>query len=116
MAFSKEIPLKLSVPAKTFLVGEYLALSGGPSLVITTLPRFELETDPQALRNPFAFASPAGKLWESDPLKPKLKFRDPFEEAGGLGASTAQFALLYAALRGKESVTNLRDLLSTYRE
>ncbi len=33
----------LSFPSKTFLTGEYTAIVGGPSLVISTKPRFKLE-------------------------------------------------------------------------
>jgi mevalonate kinase len=35
--------LVISLPGKTFLVGEYLALMGGPSFVLATAPRFELK-------------------------------------------------------------------------
>ena len=34
--------MNIVIPAKTFLVGEYLALTGGPSIILTTTPCFEL--------------------------------------------------------------------------
>jgi mevalonate kinase len=36
----------LSVPGKTFLVGEYVALDGGPSIVLATRPCFEMKISP----------------------------------------------------------------------
>ena len=38
----KDVVALLSAPGKTFLVGEYVALAGGPSIVLATEPRFEL--------------------------------------------------------------------------
>lgn len=120
-AFSKRYPLKLRVPAKTFLVGEYLALSGGPSLIATTLPHFELKADNWRGTNPFAKNSPGGKLWSREASKlehVELKFRDPYEKAGGLGASSAQFGLLYAYLNRHRIADGFdyRELLEIYRQ
>lgn len=91
----------LSVPGKTFLLGEYVALDGGPSLLLSTEPRFELRvrarTGETAL--PFHPASPAGRyysLHQADLEAWDFDFRDPSGGRGGLGASSAQFALLYA--------------------
>ena len=39
------IALRLSVPSKSFFLGEYLALTGGRTLLAATLPRFELPLD-----------------------------------------------------------------------
>ncbi len=96
----------LSVPAKTFLLGEYVALDGGPSILLSTEPRFELrvraatataaQTD---VRLPFHPQSPAGLYFDKhrDDLSAwSYEFRDPSGGKGGLGASSAQFALLYA--------------------
>lgn len=109
------------MPAKTFLVGEYLALSGGPSLIVTTTPRFELKTENSQGANPFHTESPGGKLWSQERAKLEdvaFKFSDPYSEAGGLGASTAQFGLLYAYLNRHKIADgiNLKELLSTYLE
>jgi len=91
----------LSVPGKTFLVGEYLALSGGPSLLVATEPRFVLRVKAVAPRgraaHPFAAASPAGRYLSRVIRDSEMfEFQDPHQGAGGLGASSAQFALLYA--------------------
>ena len=115
--------MKLSVPAKTFLVGEYLALSGGPSLVVTTQPRFELRVTEGASSqaNPFHPESPAGRLWAMEEAKlkdVKFEFKDPSGGKGGLGASTAQFGLLYSYLyRFKIAAGwNWAELLEIYRK
>lgn len=96
--------IQLSVPGKTFLVGEYLALKGGPSVILCTEPRFVLNMIAKQSRAGappvFHEQSPAGKFlkdhakffshWE-------MQFHDPYKGIGGFGASTAQFAMAYMA-------------------
>jgi mevalonate kinase len=111
--------LILSCPAKTFLIGEYVALDGGPSLLLSTGPRFQLTVrsgDAAAL--PWHPASPAGVL--ADKHEEELKgwtfdFLDPYHGRGGLGASSAQFVLLYAFLNDFTAPLDLRALLRDYR-
>lgn len=91
----------LSVPSKTFLLGEYLALHGGPSLVITHFPRFELAITQANVPTVFGISpdSPAGKYitdHQDDFARLALTFQDPHQGKGGFGASTAQFLLTYA--------------------
>lgn len=117
----------LSVPGKTFLVGEYLALSGGPSLVLATGPRFELQLHktkevPGGL-SPFAAGSPAGRFLAQYPesfADLQIDFLDPHVGKGGLGASSAQFALLYAYHRDVRQIVpegfNWRQLLQAYHQ
>lgn len=110
--------IRLSVPGKTFLVGEYLALKGGPSLLACTEPRFVLNLISKKTRSdsPSVFheQSPAGKFlkdhskffshWE-------VTFHDPYKGIGGFGASTAQFAMVYMAeLIMREGELNSDDL------
>lgn len=100
---------RILVPGKTFLVGEYLALSGGPSVVISTEPCFEFHWETSvvdsasgpSLHHPFHRDSPAGSFLNAIQFSTSLngphvehtiKFKDPFSGAGGLGASTAEFA------------------------
>ena len=116
--------LTLSAPGKTFLVGEYLALSGGPSLVLSTGPRFELVASRHGARTaPFPKGSPADKFLEKNPGLhaefPMLEFRDPHAGKGGLGASSAQFALAYILAKGWEKFSpatcDWKELLADYR-
>lgn len=101
------------IPGKTFLLGEYLALAGGPSIVANTAPCFEFSWQSDfreresvdssiaaapTVRHPFHQNSPAGQWLErtegnsrnshSDHL---IQFLDPYNGKGGLGASTAEF-------------------------
>jgi mevalonate kinase len=88
-----------SIPGKAFLLGEYAALAGLPAVVAALGPRFELhagDAGPEAGADGFAAESPAGKLLAG--AGRGFRFRDPYEGAGGFGASTAQFALAYQAL------------------
>ena len=112
----------LSCPAKTFLLGEYVALDGGPSLLVSTAPRFQL-----TIRNrgeaqtqmPWHPSSPAGVLSDRhrDELEPwSFEFNDPYSGKGGLGASSAQFALLYSFLNDWTSPVDLHALLREYRD
>lgn len=91
--------LVLSVPGKSFLAGEYLALKKGPCLMCASRPRFELvaQTGTGKISGIHA-ASPAGKLLAENAeyfQKWDLEFVDPHEGRGGWGASTAQFLTAY---------------------
>lgn len=93
----------LSIPGKTFLAGEYLALSGGQALVMSTAPKFELSVrlTTEKNDNPFHPQSPAGKLWlihQKFLQYYEIEFYDPYA-CGGFGASSSQFALLWTALQ-----------------
>lgn len=120
--------LKLSIPGKTFLVGEYLALSGGPSLVLCTQPRFKLKVRLKNTSSLFGIhpESPAGKFYAENKSffdNFEIEFADPYEGAGGFGASTAQFAMLYALKTWRDTILleperqlDLRELLAEYRK
>lgn len=102
---------QILIPGKTFLVGEYLALEGGPSIVLNTAPCFEFtwerETESRApsasskklssyIHHPFHAASPAGRWLDSIDIpyagtEYSIQFKDPYKGRGGLGASTAEF-------------------------
>ncbi|MDZ4662707.1 MAG: hypothetical protein SGJ18_13925 [Pseudomonadota bacterium] len=95
--------LKLSIPSKTFIIGEYLAMSGGPALIACTEPCFELILSDTVFSEPkitgINAESPAGQFlnkFNSDFSCFDLEFKDPHKTRGGLGASSAQFALLLA--------------------
>lgn len=88
--------MKFFIPAKTFLLGEYVALAGGPALVLTTTPYFEMTV----LDSPGLVGihpdSPAGRFWSSEAISGKgLSFFDPYQGLGGLGASSAEFIGAY---------------------
>jgi mevalonate kinase len=91
-----------SIPAKTFLIGEYNVIDAKPGIVITTTPcfRLSLQTSSQTQIINIHKDSPAGlfvanNLFENH----QLNFEDPYDGAGGLGASTAQFIGVYQALQ-----------------
>lgn len=108
--------LRLSAPSKTFLIGEYAVLRGGPALILNTEPRFELQarqvkvdssTEGTVGRNtPARYdvrslspQSPAAKWLElRAPLLNgwQIDFIDPHAGRGGFGASSAQFLLVHA--------------------
>lgn len=98
----------LSIPGKVFVLGEYAVLQKLPAILAAVPPRFFLSTSrntPQgsariSMINP---KSPLGRLQtylekKDDPCSSlPFQFEDPLRGRGGLGASTAQFALAYAA-------------------
>jgi mevalonate kinase len=101
--------LNLSIPGKTFLLGEYLALSTGPSLVISHQPllRFDFVVgDFEATIHP---QSPAGKWYQKHKNEIgslQINKQGTSQSLGGFGESTAQFLAiwLYArAVREKAS-------------
>lgn len=129
----------LSVPCKTFLAGEYVALQGKPVLMLMTEPRFELQVsktmEPSSpatngllakVPNPFHPQSPAGQFYElnKEALSGyEFKFIDPLVGRGGFGSSSAEFLLLKSFLQlvgsltsGSELDLDLKELLSSYWE
>lgn len=93
--------VQLSAPSKTFLVGEYGVLEGGPALVVATEPRFaiQIKTDGEGVCSGVHPSSPAGtwaRQWRDIFGNVDLEFFDPHQGRGGFGASTAQFLLLWA--------------------
>lgn len=91
---------KISVPSKTFLLGEYMVLENGPCWILNTEPRFELliqSSGEGSFRNIHP-SSPGGK-WARKTKEIfqnfDLEFIDPHQGLGGFGASSAQFALTY---------------------
>ncbi len=117
--------MKLSFPSKTFLVGEYLALYGGPALVLTTAPTFDITIDktsePMRL-NGIHGDSPAGKFINKQSGRfsnQTITFTDPHQGAGGFGASSAQFAAVYQWLLQSDPLADpdsIRQLLASYHE
>lgn len=86
------------IPAKTFLVGEYAALRGQSSIVLTTTPCFELRKTTQSGLQGIHPHSPAGRWWaQSNLLDAGFTWHDPYSGLGGLGASSAQFLAVYLA-------------------
>ncbi|WP_413561186.1 hypothetical protein [Bdellovibrio sp. HCB209] len=118
--------LSCTIPGKTFLVGEYLALHGGPTLFVLSKPCFEVTarkgTGSLGSIHP---ESPAGKfiLAHSEYFKNiDLTFDDPIK-VGGFGASTAQFLGAYAFWMyreshqlGMEAQFDFKHLLSVYQQ
>lgn len=111
--------LTLSVPSKTFLCGEYLALQGGPCILIATEPRFTLRVSvkgPSKISqeseepSPFHPESPAGLFLKSHPeLLAQYNFE--FGRApAGFGGSSAEFLLLSAFEQLKSPLTTEAQL------
>lgn len=105
------------IPAKTFLLGEYIALSGLPALLLTTQPCFQLSLTQDATLHGIHPASPAGRFWLDQALSRQygLDWQDPYRGIGGLGASSAQFlgaVRLYSQLT--ENNLDERTILSLY--
>jgi hypothetical protein len=130
-----------TIPGKIFLLGEYAVLGDRPALIAAVGPRFGMSfaagdaaatgsssgatSGPSSATDAFHPASPAGRLtkWaqERGIAVPRLRFDDPHAGAGGFGASTAQFALLYLHI-ARESGAKLGlkasalDARALYRE
>ncbi|MFL5814396.1 MAG: hypothetical protein ACJ763_12525 [Bdellovibrionia bacterium] len=97
-----------SIPGKVFLLGEYAVLMGLPCVAVALGPRFQARYVSGGSLGEIHPESPAGKLlaWSEKTVSPEVRqkalkdltFEDPLKGAGGFGASTAQFALVYQAL------------------
>ena len=112
--------IELSVPSKTFLLGEYVVIHGGPALVLTTEPRFTLYALLQKTQRQIDIhsKSPAGKWIEQHAdfyQQYHLQFNDPHQSKGGFGASGAQFILLEALRQYQNGETmDNEDLLKKF--
>jgi len=108
--------MKWTIPAKTFLLGEYVAVAGGPALIATTTPCFTLaETDEPGLHGIHP-QSPAGRWWADHGINQLgLQWHDPYQGRGGMGASSAQFLAVYlAGIHLKNQSFNQQVLLGDY--
>ncbi len=112
-----------SIPGKVFLLGEYSVLLGSPAILAATRPRFSARFDgaqhfshlPHTASREFHPQSPAGRLERSlSSGIPHFEFHDAYQENGGFGASTAQFALSYALMGGARS--SWQEIYKRYRE
>lgn len=108
--------MKWHIPAKTFLVGEYAAVAKGSALILTTTPCFTLSMSEQSNLSGINPHSPAACFWQQqETTEQGLLWTDPYQEQGGLGASSAQFLgcyLAHCALRN--STPNTTELLDAY--
>lgn len=91
-----ELKYSIKIPGKTFLFGEYSALSGGNAVLLPTNPGFEIRfiKSEYPSVNPFHQLSPAGRFFQYhiDFFSTwHIQFVDHYHERGGFGASTAQF-------------------------
>ncbi|MCC2678154.1 MAG: hypothetical protein K0R29_730 [Pseudobdellovibrio sp.] len=104
------------IPGKTFLVGEYAVLLGGPALGLATAPCFEFTV---AGSNAVTFhpESPAGKYLAKHESLSAVSFSDPYSAAGirgGFGRSTAEYlAAITPDLLEKKS--GVYDILKEYK-
>lgn len=126
---------KYTCPGKVFLMGEYLALQGGPVIGFGVEPRFELivekktsnensECEIQGIPHgspAFLFLEKNREILQAQYPGSRIRFLDPYGGAGGFGASGAQFLFAYELV--KESMSHdyglfpendLKDLLAQY--
>ena len=117
--------VEISCPAKTFIIGEYGVLDGGPAILINSAPRFfcRISKVSQGTAPPnFPQKSPVGQWVQKNQetfRNISLEWRDPYGGKGGLGFSSAQFNILYAYsfLRKNQSLDQVKPLTlwKTYR-
>ncbi len=89
--------MKWQIPAKTFLVGEYIALNAQPAIILTTTPCFQLTLGPPTQQKIIHQDSPAGKFLNDHHIADQVIWEDPYCGKGGMGASSAQFIGAYLA-------------------
>ncbi len=92
--------IQFSIPSKTFLIGEYLALEGAPAILMATQPKFHviIEKPGEGACEGIHRQSPTGTLIREQAdvfQKINFKFLDSHSGLGGFGASGAQFLASY---------------------
>lgn len=119
--------IQLTAPSKTFILGEYLALHDGVSLLVSTRPRFTLSVYPadKAMITGIHPDSPTYKLCSDHQNLLRcyqIDFHDPHDQKKGLGASSAQFLMFYMLIKyvGGEKIENqptsfINHMIDEYR-
>ncbi|MDR1366098.1 MAG: hypothetical protein LBJ03_03370 [Holosporales bacterium] len=118
--------ISLSVPSKTFLVGEYAVLERFCAILLNTSPKFRLDC---SLVGGSANSDNALHISRQSPFfvlvhsyadvfsHYRLKFSDPHLGSGGFGASSAKFLMAYRAMTLiKNEKFNISKTLEYYRE
>ncbi len=108
--------MKWSIPAKTFLVGEYVAMMGAPAIVLTTTPCFEVTLTSEPGFQGVHKEAPVSRWWQGQNHQlAGLLWQDPYDGMGGLGASSAQFLGAYLANQFlREEKPQADDLLASF--
>ena len=94
--------IEISCPAKTFIIGEYAVLDGGPAIVLNTSPRFacRIKKNSKPLSINLPEKSPAGQWVKKNPQdfhSVQMEWINKYPPLqGGLGFSSAQFNIVYA--------------------
>lgn len=102
--------MKIEIPGKVFIAGEYGALKGFPTLSVAVDPVFTYSSNVPG-KIEFHPESPAGRLPGSNTLPGQLE--DPYV-IGGMGKSTAEFLIKYH--QQKNPSKSVVDIWSTYRK
>ena len=102
--------MKINVPGKTFLVGEYAVLAGGAALGLATKPCFEISYGGDNAMS-FHPDSPAGRYLQDHPTF-SITMSDPY--TGGFGRSTAEY-LAVLGPRLHKSPVGFSTLLQEYK-
>lgn len=100
------------IPSKTFLLGEYLAIQGGPAILALTEPCFSIDMDKRL--HPDCMAA---RLWQDCMGKDcEWGLQDPYQGRGGMGASSAEFVMAYQQIfpQEQQNIAHLRDIFFQY--
>lgn len=104
-----------SIPAKTFLLGEYAAVAGAGAIILTTFPCFELKLAEDPSSSDIHPDSPAGRWWSACGAQSKMTWHDPWSGLGGLGASSAQFLGAWlASCQTRNLQPEMSEMLEAY--
>lgn len=88
--------MKITIPGKIFISGEYAALKGMPALSVAVNPGFVFKNSSSLV---FHLESPAGRIHS----QLTGDFFDPYNNMGGLGRSTAEFIAAIVNLNPNEN-------------
>ncbi|MGC6403919.1 MAG: hypothetical protein ACON5A_01570 [Candidatus Comchoanobacterales bacterium] len=106
--------MQLRAPSKTFFLGEYAVLKHGQAIVMATTPYFTLHFDDS--EKPCPLEGPIQQL-SSDLKLTGWNWYDPHQQQGGLGASSAVFAMIlyYQQLIQKQPIDS-EKIWSIYQQ
>ena len=110
----------IRIPSKTFVIGEYAVFEGAPAVLLNTKPYFEFHFSIRLSGAPFHKESPAAcliKRYSDFFSKISIVIKDPHENRGGFGRSSAEWlALYYFYSKEKKEPFSMEKLLKEARK
>lgn len=109
--------MKIQVPGKTFLVGEYAVLNGGPALGLSTAPYFQINLSKSVVSDVHSLSA-SGRFLKSKEISQFFQIHDEYKERnilGGFGSSTAEYWSALLKYYGVHNLPSIFEILKDFK-